>query len=416
MITINSFLSVYLAIYLISSIADIIIDHINVIHLKRYGGVIPNGFQGLIDEEKLKKINEYGIDNSRFSIVKTIAGKLIFLFIILSGLLPWFSALLKDYNFIFAGLIFFAVPGFAGAFVNLPFDYYHIFRIEEKYGFNTRTFKTWISDLLKSLFITVILGAILLSLLLLIVRYAGNLWWIWAWLIFFLFQILMSFLYPTVIAPIFNKFTPIKDDELDKTIRDFSNREGLTVKGIFQMDAARRSRHTNAYFSGLGKSKRIVLYDTLLESHKNDEILAVLAHEIGHLKKGHIRKQLITIGVVSFILFFLASMIIGWELIYISFGFPLMQSYVGLFLVAILWEPIGFFLSPIAMAIARKFERDADSHAQRAMKSGRPLIRALKKIALDNLSNLNPHPLYVSFNYSHPPLLERIDSLKESSA
>jgi STE24 endopeptidase len=248
------------------------------------------------------------------------------------------------------------------------------------------------------------------------VRYAGNTWWIWAWLIFFFFQLLMSVLYPTVIAPIFNKFIPVKDDDLAQKIKELSDREGLTIKGIFQMDAARRSRHTNAYFSGLGKAKRIVLYDTLLESHEGDEILAVLAHEIGHLKRGHIKKQLVIIGIVSFALFFMASRMIQWDSMYNSFGFSVMPAYVGLFLISILWEPVGFFLSPLSASISRRFEREADSHAFRVLKTSGSFIRALKKMARDNLSNLRPHLLYVWFNYSHPPLMERIKNLEDLNA
>ena len=415
MISINRFLIVYLTLYLISSIADLIIDAINAKHLKSSGQKVPEGFQGFIDGEKLRKIEQYTLDKTRFSFVETVAGKILFLFIILSGLLPWLSENLGDLHFVLAGLIFFAVPGFLGAVVDLPFDYYHIFVLEERYGFNTRTLKMWISDLFKSLIIALVLGTFLLSLLLVMVRYMGSLWWVWAWLIFFLFQLLMTIIYPTVIAPMFNKFIPIQNEELAYKIRDLSTKQGLTIKGIFQMDAARRSRHTNAYFSGLGKAKRVVLYDTLLEAHEEDEILAILAHEMGHLKRNHIKKQLFIMGLFSFILLYLASKMITWETMYTSFGFSVMPEYAGLFLVAILWEPIGFFLSPIGMAISRKFEREADRYTYRVLKTTEPLINALKKMACDNLSNLRPHPFYVWFNYSHPPILERIEHLKKIS-
>ena len=308
MISINTFLFAFLIIYIISSTADLIIDLVNERFLLKHGKTVPKGFEGIIDKEKLVKIIEYSRDNTKLSVIRTIAGKILFLIIILSGILPWFSDVIKGIPYLLAGLFFFAFPGLLGGLVDLPFDYFHIFKIEEKYGFNTRTIKIWITDLLKSLAISIILGSILLSLLLMMVRYAGNTWWIWAWLIFFSFQVLIIIIYPTVIAPIFNKFEPIRDKELDKAIRDLSDREGINVKGIFQMDAGRRSKHTNAYFAGLGKSKRIVLYDTLLESHDHDEILAVLAHEIGHMKKGHIKKQLILISSVSFFLFLLTSM------------------------------------------------------------------------------------------------------------
>lgn len=413
MIPINAILILYLAIYLFTSSADLIVEMINARHLKKYGKQVPETFRGIIDQEELGKINQYTLHKTGSSLVETIAGKIVFLFIILSGLLPWLAGVLKDVHFVLAGLIFFAIPGLLGALVDLPFDYYHIFVIEEKYGFNTRTLKIWLSDLLKSTLLTLVLGTFLLSLLLFIVKYTGHGWWIWAWLIFFSFQLLMSVLYPTVIAPIFNKFTPVDDSELSEKIRCLAEKEGFTIKGVFQMDATKRSRHTNAYLTGLGKAKRIVLFDTLLDAHKDDEILAVLAHEIGHLKRNHIKKQLIIMGLVSILLFYLASKMIAWEVMYKAFGFSLMPSYAGLFLVAVLWEPVGFFLSPMAMAISRRFEREADSHVFKVLKSSESFIKGLKKMARDNLSNLCPHPLYVWFNYSHPPLVERIKNLQK---
>jgi STE24 endopeptidase len=415
MITINLFLSVYLLIFLLSALTNIGIDLLNTYHLRGHGRLIPRGFEGIIDQEKLGKINDYTVDNTFLDVAKTIAGKIVFLVIILSGLLPLLADILKETNLLLAGLIFFAIPGLINILVSLPFDYYHIFIIEEKYGFNTRTMKTWISDLLKSLLIMVILGSILLSFTMILIERADGVWWIFAWLIFLLFQILISVIYPTIIAPIFNKFTPIQDKELYGSIKELAASEGLNIKGIFQMDAARRSRHTNAYLSGLGKTKRIVLYDTLLESHKNNEILAVLAHEIGHLKKRHIRKQIIISGIISFLLFFASSRMIAWSFMYESFGFSSTPVYAGLFLIAVILEPVWFLLSPIPMAVSRRFEREADQHVSRVLKRGEFLISALKKMALDNLANLNPHPVFVRFNYSHPPIPERIRYLESMS-
>jgi STE24 endopeptidase len=413
MVAINAFLVLYLAIYLFSSAADLMVEMINSKHLKKYRKQVPEIFRGIIDEEKLRKINQYTLHKTNFSVVETILGKMVFLFIILSGLLPWLTEILRDAHFVLAGLIFFAIPGLLGTLVDLPFDYYHVFVIEEKYGFNTRTLKIWLLDLLKSMLVTMVLGTFLLSMLLVMVKYAGHTWWIWAWAIFFSFQLLMSVLYPIVIAPIFNKFTPLEDSELSDKIGRLAEKEGFTIKGVFQMDATKRSRHTNAYLSGLGKAKRIVLFDTLLEAHEDDEILAVLAHEMGHLKRNHIKKNLFIIGLASIVLFYLASEMITWGAMYKAFGFSLMPSYAGLFLVAVLWEPLGFFLSPVAMAISRRFEQQADRHAFKVLKNTESLIKGLKKMARDNLSNLRPHPLYVWFNYSHPPLLERIKNLEE---
>jgi STE24 endopeptidase len=314
--------------------------------------------------------------------------------------------------FLIAGLIFFAVIGLAEVLMGLPFDYYHSFVLEETYGFNTKTLKIWLSDLAKSMVVLIILGTFLLSTLLLMVAHAGPSWWIWAWIIFSVFQLMMTILYPTVIAPLFNRFTWLEDSELKDRIERLAKTEGLTIHGIYQMDASKRTRHTNAYFSGMGKAKRIVLFDSLIRSHSQDEILAILAHEIGHLKKNHIKKQFILVSLVSLFLFFLASKLLTWEVMYHSFGFSNLPCYVGLFLVGILWEPVSFFVSPMGMAISRKFEREADFYSLGILKTAKPLSTALKKMAKENLSNLTPHPLYVCFNYSHPPLLERIEYLE----
>lgn len=412
MISLNTYLIAYICIYLTSFALYFVIERINVNYLKKYGQKVPVAFEGMIDEKELQKISRYTTDNIRFKLFQTSISKLVFLYIILSGLLPWLAESLARMNFLIAGLIFFAVICLVEVLMGLPFDYYHSFVIEDRYGFNTKTLKIWLSDLVKSMLVLIILGTFLVSALLLMITYAGQSWWIWAWVIFLLFQLIMTILYPTVIAPLFNRFTSLEDSELKNGIKRLAEIEGIDIKGIYQMDATRRTRHTNAYFSGMGKAKRIVLFDSLIRSHGQDEILAILAHEIGHLKKNHIKKQLVIVSVVSLFLFFLASKLLTWEVMYNSFGFSNMPCYVGLFLVGILWEPLTFFMSPIGMAISRKFEREADFYSLGILKTAKPLKKALKKMAKENLSNLNPHPLYVCFNYSHPPLLERIEYLE----
>lgn len=412
MISFNTYLIAYICIYLASFSLYIVIERINANYLKRYGQKVPVAFNGMIDEKELKKISRYTADNIRFKLVQYSVSKVIFLYIILSGILPWLAASLVQVNYLIAGLVFFAVIGLVEVSMGLPFDYYHSFVLEERYGFNTKTLKIWLSDLIKSMLVVIIIGTFLLCTLLLMVKYAGQNWWIWAWAIFLCFQLLMTVLYPTIIAPLFNKFTPLEDSELKDNIKRLAEEEGLNVGGIYQMDATRRTRHTNAYFSGLGRAKRIVLFDSLIQSHSQDEILAILAHEVGHLKKNHIKKQLIIIAFVSLLLFFMASKLLTWNVIYESFGFSNMPCYVGLFLVGILWEPVNFFISPIGMAISRRFEREADFYSLGIVKTAKPLTTALKKMAKENLSNLRPHPIYVCFNYSHPPLLQRIEYLE----
>ena len=412
MIPFNIYLIAYICIYLISAALKTVIERININYLQKHGNTVPATFQGVIYEEELIEIIRYTSDNVRFKLVQTLVIKSLFLFIIISGILPWLADNLADTNFLLAGLVFFAVIGLIEMLADIPFDYYHSFVIEDRYGFNTKTLKIWISDLIKSLLLIIVLGGFLLSALLLMLKYAGMNWWIWAWVVFLSFQLLMTVLYPTVIAPFFNKFTPLEENNLKADIEQLAKKEGIEIEGIYQMDATRRTRHTNAYFSGLGKAKRIVLFDSLIQSHSQEEVLSILAHEIGHLKKNHIKKQLVISSIVSLLLFFMASELITWRVIYESFGFSSTPHYVGLFLVGILWEPVSFFLSPIGMAISRKFEREADFYSIEITKSAKPLSTALKKMAKENLSNLKPHPLYVFFNYSHPPLLERIEYLE----
>lgn len=412
MISFNACLIAYISVYLLSVALCLAIEGININYLNKYGQNVPVAFQGVIHDAELKNIIRYTSDNFRFKFVRTGAGKMLFLLIIISGVLPWFDEKLANTEILSAGLIFFAVIGLGEMLTGLPFDYYHSFVIEERYGFNTKTIKIWISDLVKGLLVMTVLGGFLLSALLLMLKYLGENWWIWAWAVFLCFQLLMTVLYPTLIAPLFNTFAPLEAGELKTGIKRLAQREGLDVEGIYQMDATRRTRHTNAYFSGLGKAKRIVLFDSLIQCHSQDEIISILAHEIGHLKKNHIKKQILINGFVSLLLFFLAAKLMTWEKMYESFGFSAMSGYVGLFLVGILWEPANFFLSPVGRAISRKFEREADFYSLGILKTAKPLVTALKKMAKENLSNLSPHPLYVFFNYSHPPLLERIEYLE----
>jgi len=402
----------YICIYLFSAALKTVIERININYLKKYGKTVPTTFQGVIYEEELKEIIRYTSDNVRFKLVQTIVMKSLFLFLIISGILPWLTDNLENTNFLLAGLVFFAFIGLIEMLAGLPFDYYHSFVIEDRYGFNTKTIKIWISDLIKSLLVIIVLGGLLLSALLLMLKYTGMNWWIWAWAVFLCFQLLVTILYPTVIAPLFNKFIPLEKSDLKADIEQLAKKEGIEIEGIYQMDASRRTRHTNAYFSGLGKAKRIVLFDSLIQSHNQEEVLSILAHEIGHLKKNHIKKQLVVSSILSLFLFFTASKLITYRVMYESFGFSNTPYYVGLFLVGILWEPVNYFLSPLGMAISRKFEKEADFYSIKIIKRAKPLSTALKKMAKENLSNLRPHPLYVFFNYSHPPLLERIEYLE----
>lgn len=414
MIPINSFFICYLIIFTLTTAIDVAIEWSNRKYIKKYGDIIPDTFNGLIEQNALKKFSRYNLEKIHFTIVQTCAGKILLLIVLLSGILPQISERLQPLNFLLAGLIFFGFLGFLTTILGIPFDYYHSFVLEDKYGFNTQTLSIWLADLVKSILLALIIGSFLASSLLLLIHFSGRTWWIWAWLVFISFQLVMTVIFPTVIAPLFNKFIPVEDTDLKSKIEQVAKSEDIDIQGIFQMDASKRTHHTNAYLSGLGKAKRIVLFDSMIQNHSHEEILAILAHEIGHLKKHHIKKQLLIIALTTLPLFYLASKLIIWDVMYESFGFSTANAFTGLFLVGVLWGPVGFFLSPLGNFLSRRFERNADLYALKITQTARPLTAALKKMTKDNLSNLYPHPLYAWFNYSHPPILERMRSIEEA--
>jgi STE24 endopeptidase len=278
------------------------------------------------------------------------------------------------------------------------------------------TLKTWILDLLKSIILLAILGGLLLCLLLTLVVHGGKSWWIWAWICVGGFELLILYLFPKVIAPLFNKFEPIEDKELEHRISTLMEEAGLRAKGVFRMDAGKRSRHTNAFFTGIGRNKRIILYDTLLASHTEEEVLAILAHEAGHWKKKHLTKQIVLLELFSLALFYGVARCLDWPLLYQTFGFEKPIPYVGLFLIGALLSPLNYFAQPLESGISRRFEREADDFVLRLLKTAGPMRSALKRLAADNLANLAPHPVYAWFYYSHPPLVERIERLNAEEA
>jgi STE24 endopeptidase len=414
MIQINSLLLTFLAVFLLRSGIQIYLNRINISHLRQHGTTVPEIFQDIIDPEKLKRISAYTVDSDHFNTVATLANQGLFLVILLSGFLPWLvkTISLWKYGPIGSGLIFFAVLSIFTNLLHIPFGLYETFVIEERYGFNVMKFKMWFLDLLKSIVIVTILGGLLLGLLLVLVIHGGNTWWVWAWMLVGGIELILLWLFPVVILPLFNKFDPIENKGLENRIRTLMEKVGLRAKGIFKMDASKRSKHTNAFFVGLGRSKRIVLFDTLLASHTEEEVLAVLAHEAGHWKKKHVLRMLVLLEIFSFISFYAVAKFLNWPLLYQTFGFQESIVYVGLFLIGAFISLLGYFAQPLGSAISRRFELEADDFALELMETGEPMRNALKRLASDNLANLTPHPFYAWVNYSHPPLVERIERLK----
>ena len=414
MIQFNGLLAAFLALTFLQLIFFLRIEQMNRNHLRKHGQQVPVVFAGFIDSRKLAQMAAYSWDKSRFSSLHHFFSELLLLTLLLSGFLPGIDDWISAWGFpsMVSGFIFLLMLTILSSLSALPFAYYQTFVLEEKYGFNRSSLRTWIGDHIKSALLSLVLFALILSLVLWMIHLSPRFWWLWGFFLLSAIQILLTVLYPILIAPLFNKFQPLQDQSLAEKITRLVEGAGLHLKEILQMDAGRRSGHTNAYFTGLGTSKRVVLFDTLIQTHPQEEILAVLAHELGHFKKKHILKQL---GLMEFSLLaglYLTSLLLDWPLLYETFGFKAALPYVGLFLIGVLGSKTGFFLVPLSMALSRRYERQADRFALDLLKSPENLVSVFKRMAADNLSNLFPHPFYVWFHYSHPPLAERIAVLE----
>ncbi len=411
----NILLIFFIVTFIACSIFRWTLMRMNVRHLRRHGHEVPDVFKGDIDEATLSRMSDYTAESSRFGSIEHVFDDVITLVILLSGFLPWLVGIIlsRQLQFILSGLIFFGILALISGILNIPFSLYSTFVIEKKYGFSTITMRLWITDFIKSLFISAIMMGILLGAFLFLIHYARTTWWLWVWLFFSAFQLLMVWLYPVLIAPLFNKFEPVKDETLKEAIVNLMAKVGLKTEGVYQIDAEKRSRHTNAYFTGLGKTKRIVLYDTLMSSHSSDEILSILAHEVGHWKKRHILKQLVFTETAALAVFYLIYRLLDWPLLYHTFGFERTVPYIGVLLLAALISPLAFFFTPFGAIIMRKFEREADDFSFDLIGTAIPLSNALKRLAKDNLANLHPHPFFAWFYYSHPPLTERVARLRQ---
>jgi STE24 endopeptidase len=415
MIQWNGLMVFFLSVFISSVLVHGVLKWLNIRHLRLHGHEIPDVFRGEIDGKTLTKISLYTLDSHRFGTIESLLDDALTLAVLLGGLLPWLIGRLPAWeeHFLLTGLLFFGILGLASGLIGLPFDLYRTFVIEKRHGFSTITLRLWMVDLLKGIAVSTILMGLLLSAFLMLLHFASHSWWFWTWLVFASFQLLMIWLYPIVIAPLFNRYEPVRDEGLKEAIIALMAKVGLKTEGVYQVDAGKRSRHTNAYFTGLGKTKRIVLFDTLIASHTTEEITAVLAHEIGHWKRRHILKQLLFMEAASLIVLWFASHLIAWPFLYETFGFHRPIPFVGLLLFAALFGPLTIFITPFVSATQRRFEREADAFVFSLTGATTPLMGALKRLARDNLANLHPHPLYAWFYYSHPPLTERIARLQE---
>ena len=386
------------------------LDYLNIKNLKEE---LPNELKNIYDKEKYKKSQQYERVSTKFSLVSSLFSLMLILLILFAGgftILDEFVRSVSE-NIYLKTLLFFGVLGIIFDILSLPFQIYGIFVIEENFGFNKTTVKTFVLDKLKSWAISILIGGGLISFILWSWLAMGNLFWPIVFGGLSLFMIFMAMFYAQLIVPLFNKLTPLGEGSLKDKIEGFAQKTGFKLKSIFVIDGSKRSTKANAYFSGLGPKKVIVLYDTLINDLTEDEIVAVLAHEVGHYKHKHIYKGLAMSLLQSALMLFLLSIALKHAELSTAIGGVDGSFYMGIVAFGLLYSPISFLTAIASNISSRKYEYEADAFAAR-FASGTNLMNALKKLSVNNLSNLTPHKLYVFFNYSHPTLLQREEAMK----
>ena len=393
--------------YFIYALADFV-------NLRAINSQIPEEFNGYYDSDRYAKSQSYLRDNTIFDLLHSALTLSVLLACILSGLFNHLDLWVRTLstNQIIAGLLFIGVFYFIFQIIDIPFSIYHTFVIEKKYGFNKTTPKTFFTDLLKSWMLSVIIGAGVLSIVLWFFLKAGTFAWVFCWMAVIIIEIFLVFVSPVVIMPLFNKFTPLADGELKAAIAAYAKSQNFTLKGIFTMDGSRRSAKANAFFTGFGKYRRVVLFDTLVAKHTVSELVSVLAHEVGHYKQKHIVKHIGLSILTSGLMLFILSFFINNRGLFDEFKMQEVSIYASLLFFSFLYTPIRLLFSILENIFSRRHEYSADRFAVRTYKQPQAFIEALKKLTVDNLSNLTPHPWKVFLEYSHPPVLQRIAKIR----
>ncbi|RMI15140.1 MAG: M48 family peptidase [Calditrichaeota bacterium] len=398
-----------------SYLLELITDLLN---LKALRPELPEEFRDVYDPEKYRRSQEYTRARTRFGILTSTVSLAVTLAFWFAGGFNYLDQIVRGWNLgnIGTGLAYIGVLALARGLLSLPFTIYSIFVIEERFGFNKTTPKTFVLDLIKGTLLSLTIGGVVLAGVLWFFEHAGSLAWLYCWAAVTLFMLIMQFIAPTWIMPLFNKFTPLEDGELKQAILEYARSVHFPLQNVFVIDGSRRSTKSNAFFTGFGKNKRIALFDTLIANHTVRELVAVLAHEIGHYKKKHILKSMIISIVHMGVMFYLLSIFLTHRGLFEAFFMEHMSVYAGLIFFAMLFSPIEMILSLLLHIFSRKNEFEADRFAAETIEDPEDMVRALKKLSAHNLSNLTPHPAYVFLHYSHPPVLERIRAIRNLAA
>jgi len=400
-------------------ILDYALDRIaDALNLKALSGELPEEFKDTFDAEKYRRSQEYTRVKTRFGSIAASADLAVLLIFWFGKGFETLDSLVRAAHLspILSGLLYIGILLLLKGIITLPFNIYATFVIEERFGFNKTTVATFITDLIKIVILAILLGGPLLAGVLALFQYAGRFAWLYGWAVTTGFTIFIQYIAPTWIMPLFNKFEPLEEGELRRKIFNYLKSVRFPVSEISVMDGSKRSSKSNAFFTGFGRNKRIALFDTLVERHTIPELVTVLAHEIGHYKKKHILIGLLIATAHAGVLFFLLSIFLYHQALYTAFFMTHQPIYAGLIFFGLLYSPIEMILSLLMNMLSRRHERQADQFAVTTSEDEEAFITALLKLSSDNLSNLRPHPFYVFLNYSHPPVLERIRTLRRGAA
>jgi STE24 endopeptidase len=408
-----SYTKIFLLALFVKSLIESLLDKRNMDHIIKHRHIVPAKFKEQISLADHQKAADYSVEKIKISQIFHFVDLIVFLAFTLFGGLELINHWAMSFSVtpIITGLIFFGILGVVSTILSLPRSLYFTFVIEEKYGFNKTTWKIFLSDMIKAGILTLIIGTPMAYGLLAIMEKLGSAWWIYAFIFLTAIQLLLIFIYPTFIAPFFNKFTPLEEGEVKEKILNLLSRCGFKTSGLFVMDASKRSGHGNAYFTGFGKNKRIVFFDTLINTLDAEEVEAVLAHELGHMKKKHVLKGMIKNFLMSFIGFAILGALKENAAFFNGHGVVTMSNYMALTLFSMVAGTYTFLLTPISSWTSRKHEYEADKFASENAKASK-LISSLVKMYKDNASSLTPDPLFSKFYYSHPPALERVAYLE----
>ncbi|MDI6767901.1 MAG: M48 family metallopeptidase [Bacteroidota bacterium] len=407
----NIFGIIILTALLFEYILNIIAD---VLNLRTLSTGLPKEFDRVYDSDSYKKSQDYTRTRTKFGIIESTFSIIVTLIFWFAGGFNYLDQIVRNWNFasIWTGLFYIGILVLMRSILSLPFSIYSTFVIEERFDFNKTTPATFIFDLIKGLLLAVVLGGPLLIGILAFFQFAGVLAWLYCWIVASVFILFVQFIAPTWIMPLFNKFTPLESGELKNAILSYAHSVSFSLRDVFMMDGSKRSSKSNAFFAGFGKNKRIALFDTLIQKHTIAELVAVLAHEIGHYKKKHIMQGIVISILHMGIMFFLMSIFISQQGLFDAFFMKNISVYAGLLFFGLLFTPIEFLLSLALNALSRKNEYEADRFSVETIEKSETMIDALKKLSVDNLSHLTPHPFYVKLNYSHPPVMERIRAIR----